>query len=114
MPVLNQMRAFLVRCWQFWKNLSFFYQQSTDPHEVESGRIATRIHIVLLITFLGIFNVYYSVTDVSQTISMKDPRFATYSSLVNLHPSLACPCRNIDPVYRKFIKLRPAYHQVEF
>ena len=108
------MRTFLVQCWQRTKNLSLFFQQSTDPHEIASGRIATWIYIVLLVTLLGIFNVYYSVSDVSQTISIKTPSFHTYQSLVQRYPGLACPCQNIGPLYNQFLELAPVYHQVQF
>ena len=114
MLVFDQIRTFLGRCWQWTTDLSFFYQQSTDPYEIESGRIATRMYIVLLISFLGTFNVYYSVTDVSQTISIKTPSIDTYQSLVQRFPNLACPCQNIGLLYRQFMELTPVYHQVEF
>ena len=67
----------------------------------------------LLITFLAIFNVYFGLTDVSQIISIKTPSIDTYWSLVLQHPSLACPCQNIDLLHGKFIQVTPVYHQVE-
>ena len=114
MLVVNRIRPLLLQCWQWAKDLSFFHQQSTDPYKIGSGRIATRIYIVLLVFFLGIFVIYYSVTDVSQTISIKAPSSAAHASLAERYPSLACPCRNISISYNQFIRLTPVYHQVEF
>ena len=114
MPVLNRIRAFLGQCWQSTKNLTFFSQHSTDPYEIESGRIATRIYIVLLVSFLGAFVSYYSVTDVSQTIRITAPSIDTYRSLVAKYPSLTCPCRSIDLLQSQFIQLAPVYHQVKY
>ena len=114
MLILNGIRALRVRCWQSVKNLSLFYQQSTDPYKIESGRIATWIYIVLLVTLLVVLNVFYGWTDVSQTISIKTPSVDTYRSLVDQYPSLACPCQRTDLSYGQFIALTPVYHQVEF
>ena len=113
MLVLTRIRALLVRCWESAKNLSFFYQYSTDPQKIESGRIATRIYVVLLINFLGTFIGYYRLSDVSRTISVKKPSINTYYSLFDRYPSVTCPCQSIDIAYSQFIQVTPVYHQVE-
>ena len=105
-------RHLLVKSWQWMKELNFFLHHSTDQHEIQSGRVATRIYIVLLTAFLVVFILYTGLANVTQTVNVAVPTVGKYRAVLSTHPSLICSCKNIDLAQGGFIQLIPRYHQV--
>lgn len=106
------MRNLLVKACQWLKELNFYRHNSTDEDEIQSGRIATRIYLVLLISFLAVFILYSGLANVSETISISVPTIEKYYSVLAIRPNLICLCTEIDFLQDEFIQITPRYHQV--
>ena len=91
---------------------SFFEADATDEYEKMSGRIASRIYIILIVAFLMVFVLYSTIDNVNQTVTIKISSIDTYYSLFVKHPNVICPCTNLDLNQGGFIHVKPIYHQV--
>ena len=112
--VYMKMKDSLHHVWRWTKTFSFYEQNATSEYDRESGRIATRIVIALIILFLAVFILYSGLDHASQTMIVPVTTISTYSLLAEKHPNLVCPCTNIDLVQGQFIQLSPTYHPVSF
>lgn len=108
----TKIRNRLHQGWLWTKRFSFYETAATDEYDRESGRIATRISITLIIIFLVVFLCYTGLNDVSQTINISISDRNSYYHLSGKYPNLACPCTNIDLIQGHFIQLSPKYHPV--
>lgn len=106
------MRNLLAKVYSQLLSLNFYTAVSTDEQEIRTGIIATRIAIVLLIGSLVSLTLYSGLVSVTLTITVAQPTFDKYQSLVKQYPDLKCVCSNIAIMYSSFIKFQPRYHQV--
>lgn len=106
--LLNSLRRF-----ERWiRMFSFYGADATNEYEKMSGRIASRIYIILIIGFLTVFVLYSSLDTVNQTVIIKVTSIDMYYSLVAKHPNIICSCTTLDLNQGGFVHVKPIYHQV--
>lgn len=105
-------RHILVDLYESLKKLNFYTQSSDDEYVQKTGRIATKIAIVLLIGSLALLTFYSGLVKVDQVVVVPSPTFDKYQCLVQKYPNLICSCSNLQLSYSSFINLELQYHQV--
>ena len=86
---------------------------STDPHELRTQRISTRLFIILLITCVIILLFYLSLINTTKTVHVDTPTLQQYSQIYSSYSqSLTCPCQKISINYEEFISIHYTLHQI--
>ena len=77
------------------------------------GKITTRFYIVLLIVSIVVLALYTAIRPRIVTKMFVKPTFDVYSNLLSYHSdTLQCLCSYISSTYDHFVKIEPAFHQV--
>ena len=77
------------------------------------AKITTRFYIVLLIVSIVILALYTAIRPRIVTKVFVKPTFNVYSNLLSYHSNtLQCRCSYISSTYDHFVKIEPAFHQV--
>jgi len=100
---------------EFWTTFNLFpsIPPSTDPHELKTQRISTRLFIILLITCVIILLFYLSLINTTKTVHVDTPTLQQYSQIYSSYSqSLTCPCQKISINYEEFISIHYTLHQI--
>jgi hypothetical protein len=85
----------------------------TDPFELTTLRISTRIYLVLLCLSMIIIVLFTWLNVRTQNVTVEDPSQDTFEELQENYPrSLQCPCTRIDIPHHLFISVSPQFHPV--
>ncbi|CAF3909696.1 unnamed protein product, partial [Adineta steineri] len=108
-------REDLRRLFNFLKSrlfrLNLFNTASEDETIIQNERRSTRLYLVLLVTSMIVFLVYYSAALYTEDIFILSPSLDEYDRIQN-ETSLQCPCTNITVKYEVFAEIVPTYHQL--
>ncbi|CAF0795308.1 unnamed protein product [Adineta steineri] len=91
--------------------LNLFNTASEDETIIQNERRSTRLYLVLLVTSMIVFLVYYSAALYTEDIFIPSPSLIEYDRIQN-ETSLQCPCTNITVKYEVFAEIVPTYHQL--
>jgi hypothetical protein len=106
--ICRQMRELIVTL-----NLFETVNTSTDPHELSTGRMTTRVYLIFLTFSMYILVLYTSIGLRVESITVKNPSEANFNVLYNkYHSTLHCPCSEITTPYGSFISISPVFHPV--
>ena len=85
----------------------------TDPYELKTAIITTRIYLVTVLFALSIIIVYLLLPLQVHTTTIRSPPQTIFENLHNKYAStLQCPCSRIVNSYQSFTSLSPTYHPV--
>ncbi|CAF4123185.1 unnamed protein product, partial [Adineta steineri] len=90
---------------------NLFNTASEDETIIQNERRSTRLYVVLLVTSMIIFLVYYSAAIYTEDVFIPSPSLDEYDHIQN-ETSLQCPCTNIAVKYEVFAEVVPTYHQL--
>ncbi|CAF4003628.1 unnamed protein product [Adineta steineri] len=91
--------------------LNLFNTASEDETIIQNERRSTRLYLVLLVTSMIIFLVYYSAVIYTEDVFIPSPSLDEYDRIQN-ETLLQCPCTNIAVKYGVFAKIVPIYYQL--
>lgn len=96
--------------------LNIFTKELTiDVHRRHRGIVSTRLYLLLLILSVTILIISTSIERQTRHVTHDNPSKETYERLqsnVRYASTLDCPCRHISIPYRKFISIKPHFHQL--
>ena len=99
----------------YLSNLNLFpsIPPSTNPRELQTQRLSTRVFIVAFLMIFFILFIYTSAVTNLKTITIDSPTVEQYNDLYSLYPqSLVCPCTQLSVNYEKFIVINHTFHQI--
>lgn len=86
---------------------------TTDPYDLQTERISTRVFIVALVFPLIILILYTSIIVTTQIITVPTPTVDQYYRLHARYPtSLVCPCTQVSIEHKAFVEIQYRLHQV--
>ncbi|CAF4220959.1 unnamed protein product, partial [Adineta steineri] len=91
--------------------LNLFDTASEDETIIQNERRSTRLYVVLLVTSMIIFLVYYSAAIYTEDVFIPSPSLDEYDG-IQKEASLQCPCTNIAVKYEVFAKIVPTHNQL--
>ncbi|CAF4117339.1 unnamed protein product, partial [Adineta steineri] len=91
--------------------LNLFNTASEDETIIQNERRSTRLYLVLLVTSMIIFLVYYSAVIYTEDVFIPSPSLDEYDRIQN-ETLLQSPCTNIAVKYGVFAKIVPIYYQL--
>ncbi|CAF1609215.1 unnamed protein product [Adineta ricciae] len=92
--------------------LNFYASPSSDLCKEQTGRWATRLYLVLLLSFTVVFTFYSSLTYNIETVIIQQPTLDTFLALQSAgKQSLSCPCKQISILRSSMISFAPKFHQ---
>ncbi|CAF4144895.1 unnamed protein product [Adineta steineri] len=91
--------------------LNLFNTASEDETIIQNERRSTRLYLVLLVTSMIMFLVYYSAALYTEDGFIPSPSLDEYYR-IQKEASLQCPCTNIAVKYEVFAEVVPTYHQL--
>ena len=108
---MNRVRRVGTALFRFGKELNFYTANSTDQHEMQNGRIATRLYIILLFGSLTILTTYILSSYETHNIVITNPTLQVYEEINRKIEAdkLACPCSKISINYGSFVSVRPTF-----
>ena len=84
-----------------------------DQTERRTGRVATRIYILIFTIILILYALFNTLTTEITAITVSNPSQSDFENLQALYSeTLICPCREIAVAYRSFILITPKIHPV--
>ena len=93
--------------------LNLFPDDSVIGHEkIERQRWATYLFLLSLGVIFLVLMIYIAIGQHNTTIVVYTPNQSEYINLLNLHPSIRCPCMSISIKYEQFVNASPTYHQI--
>ncbi|CAF4023823.1 unnamed protein product [Adineta steineri] len=90
---------------------NLFNTASEDETIIQNERRSTRLYVVLLVTSMIIFLVYYSAAIYTEDVFIPSPSLDEYDG-IQKEASLQCPCTNIAVKYEVFAKIVPTHNQL--
>jgi hypothetical protein len=86
---------------------------STDPYQIATERITTRVYLISLALSIGSLMFYTSISLRFESITIQNPSGDDFNQLYEHYRStLHCPCSLITIPYGSFISISPVFHPV--
>ncbi len=117
MPVIQRFQAayrwMKVKITQL--NLYTIDGRETDPYDLTTAIISTRIYLLFLGLSITNLIIFTSLQIQIQSFTVENPSRETFEDLHNKYSTtLRCPCSQIAINYGSFVSLAPKYHPVLF
>jgi hypothetical protein len=94
-------------------NLYKIDRRNTDPYNLTTAIISTRIYLLVLGLSITNLIIFTSLQIDIQSITVENPSRKTFEDLHNKYSTtLQCPCSQIAINYGSFVSLSPKYHPV--
>ena len=85
----------------------------TDPYDLKTSIISTRIYLLFLCLSITILTASIGFQYQVRNITVHNPSQTIYENLYHKYPTtLHCPCSQIAIPYNSFLSLSPVYHPV--
>ncbi|CAF1155959.1 unnamed protein product [Adineta ricciae] len=97
------------------RDLNFFpsIPPTTDPYQLKTQRISTRLFIVTFISSLVILLLYTSLATVTEVATVPTPTLDQYNDLYDKYSeTLSCPCSQISIPNKQLMTINYTLHQV--
>ncbi|CAF1306333.1 unnamed protein product [Adineta ricciae] len=107
--------VYLTKILHFIYNFNMFpsVPPSTDENDLRDERLSTRLFIPLFILSLITILFYYSLINVTITVTRENPSLSEYRQLYEEHSqTLTCPCTKVSTNYKEFLQVTYTLHQV--
>ncbi|CAF1343282.1 unnamed protein product [Rotaria sp. Silwood1] len=112
-------------CYAFRRNLSefhsrlvqlnlFYNRYKSSEITLQRERYSTRLYLIFLIIGMLTLLFYYSWTQLTITVSIKNPTQQVYENLLQSKEisALQCPCSHVTIPYGKFVQVNTSIHEV--
>ena len=113
--MLERARKIWRLLWNMLVELNLFETAtaSSNPFELVTGRIKTRVYLISLALSMGILISYTSISLRVQNITVQNPSVDHFNMLYDKYRStLHCPCSQITIEYGSFMSIAPVFHPV--
>ena len=86
---------------------------STDPYQLATERITTRVYLISLALSISILIFYTSISPRFEIITIRNPLGDDFNKFYEQYRStLHCPCHQITIAYGLFMSISPVFHPV--
>ncbi|UJR38720.1 hypothetical protein I4U23_031385 [Adineta vaga] len=116
MPFKQRLLALYNQCKKLVINFNLFHSVRnplTNPYDIYTQILSTRVYIILLITSIIIYTIYLSQVEINKSIDIEHPTYDQYLNLYKIYSkTLSCPCTTLSVYFNQFIYINVSFHSI--